>query len=698
MALDYATDDDMSEGIEDDAVAPEERIALLQQFMASPNIADMLEEDELKRIGQRVCEEYKIDCESRSDWEDKNETAFKQAMLIAEEKTYPWPNASNVKHPLLAQAAFEFNARSYPAIVQGNRVAKCNTWGDDPDGSKAARADRVSEHLSYQLLSEMDEWEEDTDRLLVMLPIAGCVFRKVWYDPALARKVSRLVTADNLVINYWARSLASAPRITERLDLYPYEIQERILSGRFKEFDYDGLPKRAGAGEGKDDKKAPDENDTDAPHRFLEQHRQLDLDGDGYPEPYIVTVHEGSQKVCRIVANYDQDSVRLNEGGGNIVAIRKRDFYIKYAFLPNPEGAFYDVGFGYLLRDILESINTTINQMIDAGKLANMQGGLVSSVLGLREKSISLKPGEWKMVNASGPINQAIMPIQYPGPNATLFSLLGFLMETGEGIAAIKDVLTGEGVGKNASPTTTLALIEQGLQVFTAIFKRVHRALKTELGIHARLNRENPDLDGYNALFDGQRPYDPVQDYAETDKDILPVSDPNVASRMQELAGAQFLLDTGLGNEMINQEELMRRVYKAANVEDVDKLIVPPPPPDPITQALTMAMAQLELEDKQADIIEKMTSAIENIAKAEAEEEGQQLGFYELFIRSLQAQAQMEQQEAMNGQAGLRGMAGQPGNAMGNAPVAGNGAGAGGTPAASASQPGIGSGTGTPPA
>jgi len=633
----------------------------IEDLMQAENIADLLNEEELSLIGSRVCDEYQIDCSTRKDWETAQGTASDLAMLIASEKTYPWPNASNVKHPMLAQAAFEFNARAYPAIVQGNRVVKCNVWGKDPDGQKANRSERVSEHLSFQCLVEMPEWEEDTDRLLVMLPIAGCVFRKIWFDPSLGRKVSRLVTADNLVVNYFARSLGDVPRATERMDLYPYEIQERILSGRFIEFEYKGLP---AGGDSDNAKETPrDDNDDQAPHRFLEQHRRLDLDQDGYAEPYIVTVHEGSEKVCRIVANYDAESVRVDQAGGNVVAIRKRDFYVKYDFLPSPDGGFYGIGFGYLLKDVLEAINTTINQMLDAGKLANMQGGLVSATLGLREKKITLQPGEWKTVNTTGPMNQAVLPIKYDGPNPVLFSLLGLLIETGEGISAIKDVLTGEGQGKNASPTTTLALIDQGLSVFTAIFKRVHRALKAELGIHARLNRENPDPVRYNALFDGEEEFDPVQDYSEADMDILPVSDPNVASRMQELAKADLLQQIGGGNPMIDQSELLRRIMEAAKIEDVDGLLVPPPEPDPFAEELMKVMALLEAEDKAAGIKEKMTRALKNVADAEAAEEGIQMDSYKLFLETLVAEMGAEQAGA-DGQGGIPGMAGQPGNEM----------------------------------
>lgn len=654
MVLDYVGSEEQD--IDEDQ---EEQGITLEELMQAENIVDILDEEEVSRIGTKAIDEYNIDVSSRADWEIANKKSMELAMLVAKEKSSPWPNAANVKHPLLAQAAFEFNARAYPAIVQGNRIAKCNTWGEDPQGTKAARSERVSEHLSFQLLSKMPEWEEDTDRLLVVLPIAGCMFRKVWYDPGLGRNVTRLVSADNLVVNYYARSMADTPRSTERMYLYPYEIQERILSGRFIDFDYADAPK----GSDSEGKQAANEDDH-APHLFLEQHRLLDLDGDGYPEPYIVTIHEGSNKVCRIVANYDEDSVRISPELQRIISIRKRDFYVKYDFLPSPDGAFYGVGFGYFLRDILASINTTINQMLDAGSLSNMQGGLVSNVTGLRERKIKLGLGEWKVMPFSGDLSKAVMPINYPGPSTVLFQLLGFLVQTGEGISAIKDVLTGEGQGKNASPTTTLALIEQGLSVFTAIFKRVHRALKAELGIHARLNRENLSAEEYNALFDGQEQYDPAQDYSEDDMDILPVSDPNVASRMQELAKAQFLLDTGMGDPNVDQVELKRRVWAAGNVEDVDKLFVQPPQPDPEEEMLKRILTELTLEEQETNIALNKSKAIKNIADAEAAEEGPQMNLYRMVLDAFK-----EEINAENGQGRLSAVEGQPGNAMGAGPT-----------------------------
>lgn len=655
-------------------------VETLQVLMDIPNIADKLDEEELGEYAQKVCREYDIDKESRreSGWEERVGKAVELAMLVAEDKNYPFERAANIKYPLLTTAALQFNARAYPAVVQSNRVVKCTTWGDDQSGAKAKRAERVSEHMSYQLLVEQPEWEEDTDRLLVMLPIVGSVFRKVYFDPSLGRNCTRLISADRLVVNYRARSIEDTPRITEELYLYPYEIQERIRDGRFIEFDYG-----AASQEGDDREAQSPDGDEDAPHLFLEQHRLLDLDGDGYPEPYIVTVHKALQKVCRIVANYTPETVTIREDG-SIGAIRKQQYYVKYQFLPSPDGGFYGWGFGWLLKDIGEAVNTTLNQMMDAGHLSTVQGGLVSAQLGIKEKQIRLKPGEWRVVNTNGPIAQAVMPINYPGPSPVHFNLLDFLLGAGKDVAAIKDVLTGE-VKTNMQPTTVMALIEQGLQVFTSIYKRVHRALKDELKLLAKLNRQNIDSERYAAFFDvaeqqgpdGQPvpPPDPKNDYNEKDMDILPVSDPNMVSRMQQLAKAEFLMQWAKENPVANQIEVNQRVLQAAQIDDFEKLIQPPPPPDPLEQimkelllknaVLDAAQKEVDIDKADAEINEKITQGLHNIAKAEGEEEGTQLNRYRAILDTYTAMRQVDQKERELGQGGLPGVEGQPADGMG---------------------------------
>lgn len=635
---------------------PEKLAALL----ASSNIVEDLDDDDIGNIAHKVIEEYDIDKNSRKEWETRNKAALDLAMMVAEGKNYPFEGASNIKFPLLTTAALQFNARAYPAIVQGNRVAKCQTWGGDPDGEKRLRADRVSEHLSYQLLSEDDEWEEDTDKLLTMLPIVGCAFRKVYRDPSIKRNATRLVTADRLVINYNARSVAAAPRLTEEMRLYPYEIQERIRSGRFIAFDYE----TAASNEGDDDKKDKiDQNDADAPHLFLEQHRLLDLDGDNYPEPYVVTLHHSSQKVCRIVANFREESVTIADDG-KVAAIRRTEYYVKYPFLPSPDGGIYGMGFGWYLKDISELINSTLNQLMDAGHLANLQGGLVSSqVSGLtgKEKAIKLKMGEFRVVN--GPVRDAMMPITFPGPNAQLFNLLGFLIETGKELASVKDVLTGD-TPATAPVGTTLAMIEQGLQVFTAIYKRVHRAIKAELGLHARLSREFADDEKYAKFFDDGQPHSMAADYDEADMDIVPVSDPTQVSRLQQVAKAQLIGQWAaepMANPVANQHMVSKRIFDAAQIENPEELINPPPQPNPEEEILKRKVAMTAIQDQEAEILVKKTQAYKNVADAEAKEAGADMQSYGMELdqinkgedRALAAQGQQADQAGAEAERGL---------------------------------------------
>lgn len=661
-------------------VSPRDR---LLAFIAAGNIAEAMQRerpDELAKLGERVVCEYDIDHDSCTQWREDNEEACRLAMLVGEQKDYPFDKAANVKYPLLTTAALQFNARAYPAIVPGDRLVKGKTFGNDPQGAKAARADRVGEFLSYQLLKEMPEWEEDTDRLLVILPIVGCAFRKTYYDPALGRKCSRLVPAERFVVNYFARSLEDTPRATEELDLYPHEIEERIRSGRFVEFDYKATAGADDDAEGQ--KQAGAGQDDDAPQRFLEQHRLYDLDEDGYAEPYICTVHKATQQVVRIVANFTPETIVADEAG-NVLSVRRQEFFTKYLFLPSPDGGFYGMGFGKLLKSISESVNTTLNEMLDAGHLSNIRGGLVSSTLGLREKSITLKMGEFRVINTTQKIGDAVMPMQFDGPSAVLFNLLGLLIEAGKEIASIKDVLTGE-QKTNMPATTTIALIEQGLQVFTSIYKRIHRALGRELEIHCRLNSEHVAPEQYAAFFDGQ-PADPKADFNIADMDVLPVTDPSAVSKMQKLAKAQFVYETAKENPLVNQEVALRRMYEAADVDDVDELIVPPPQPDPAEVAFMEAVKQLGLQEQMAKITELYTKSIKNVADAEAAEEGQQLSLYDMFLRALTSEHSMEMD--LNGQGRVPGVEGEPGNPMGTLPAQGDSAGRSAAPAGPALQP-----------
>lgn len=616
----YDDDDEFTE--ESSGEHQEHPHARLIRWIETENIAAELGDDELNRIGQQVLREFELDDESRSDWLKQNKEAFKLAMQVAEKKTHPWPGAANVIFPLMTVAAVQFAARAYPAIVSGRNVVKGGVLGSDkgepkmgedgtpavqmvpgPDGQvqpqpiwevapgeKRKRADKISDHMSWQLLHDMEDWEEDTDKLLHILPIAGCAFRKSYFDPTTGTNTSELASAENIVINYWAKSMSRAQRISEILWRYPHEIEEMVRMGIW--LDQDFL-----VSQGDDEEGKIDSEDTDAPREFIEQHRRLDLDDDGYAEPYIVTVHKSSGKVARIVARYDEDSIIMRDG--EIVRINAVQYYTKYDFLPNPEGGIYGIGFGKLLSPLNHSVNTVINQLIDAGTLANTPSGFIGRGLSMNSGAVRFKMGEFKVINSPGArIRDAIVPMQFKEPSTVLFSLLGLLIDASREVASIKDVLTGETVSANMSPTTLMGMIDQGLQVFTGIWKRVHRSLGKELNKLYRLNRVYleeetgfPNDDGWQEIS--------REDYND-DVAVYPVSDPSQVSNMQKMARAE-LLRTFVGDPLVDQMEVRRRILDAAEIPDLDDLLVEQQGPDP---AMLAMKAQMDLEQKKVQVQE----------------------------------------------------------------------------------------------
>jgi len=622
----------------------------LMQYAASDNIAETLDEDELGHLGAKVCEEYDIDVASRSDWTASNIEAMKLAKQTLEKKNYPFSGASNVKYPLITKAAIEFNSRAYPALVTQDLV-KCKVNGYDADGQKAARAERVSKTMSWQCLEEMKGWDEETDKLTMVVPIVGMAFKKTYFDKTAGRNVSELVLAEDLVFNYSAKSFDKCPRKTHLVKLYPYEIRERVLSGTFSEHEY---------GVANDNS-----NDVDAQHIFLEQHRLEDLDGDGYPEPYTVTVHKDTQKVCRIKARFMRDDI--SERDGEIIRIEPTNHFTKFGFIPNIDGSAHDIGFGTTVGPINYAVNTTLNQMIDAGHLANTNGGFVGKGLRMKGGSFRLRPGEYMPVDTTGgKIRENIVPLEFKGPSPVLFQLLGLLIEAGEDLAQIKDVLEGTSAGANQPASTTLALIEQGLKVFSGIYKRLHRSLKQEFKLIYKLNSIYMEPRKYITFLDAKVAVEVyLDDFQDEDLDISPVSDPAMVTKLQEVARAEAMLQVrGTGNW--NDGAIEMRYLEALSIPNIDELRADP---EEKKRAEMMQMMQMreEMQLKRIDVEAKMlkarSGAIKDIASAEAEEIGQQLDYYQKATDRLTVmiEAQMGGGKNGNGAGGMGGPGGQAG-------------------------------------
>ena len=573
-----------------------------ENMMGLVNIADTLDEEELKEISQQVYDGYKADLQSRRAWEEAVEGWLKMATLTREGKMYPWPKASNVKYPIVATAAMQFSARAYPTLIPSDgQVVRCKVIGKDETGEKAKRAERISKFMSWQLISDMPSWEDDMDKLLIVLPVIGCAFKKTYYDKSQDKNVSKLVMPQDLIINYWAKTLPSCERVTERMELSARLVKERQLEGIFREVDM-GKPQihaTQGARPRREDLIQPPIEDSTTPYTILEQHTFLDLDDDGYSEPYIVTFEEQSKEILRITCRYDKDDVKTN-AKGKITSIEPTHYYTKYGFIPNPDGGFYDVGFGLLLGPINESVNSIINQLIDSGTLSNLQSGFIGKGLRIKMGDTKFSPGEWKAVNATGDdLHKQIMPLPVREPSGTLFKLLELLIQSSKELASISEIFVGKMPGQNTPATTTMATIEQGMKVFTAIYKRVYRSLTEELYKLFELNEKYLDPNTESAVLD--EPVNPG-DFDDENYDVCPSADPAATSKQEKLAKAQGLMEIGGQLGTLDKLKITERILDAMEEPNWKELMIQGgPPPDPKMAAL-QAKAQIDQQKAQMDM------------------------------------------------------------------------------------------------
>jgi len=585
----------------------------INELVYEPNIANLLSKDDLETIGVQVVRDFDNDLMSRSSWEKRTEASLKLALQVTENKNFPWANASNVKFPLITIAALQYHARSYPVLIDNDLPVKCRVVGEDKDGLRTLRASRVEQHMSYQLLEEDEDWESEMDKVLITQPIIGCAFKKTYFDPIRKHNISENVLAKDLVVNYWTKSLETASRITHVLQMSKNEIYERTARGLWLEGVSEGRNQQYSSvamGNGLQtlqDKaqglQPPEPNDSSTPIEMLEQHCHIDFDGDGYAEPYIVYVRRDNKKVARIVARYTQKDIEVNESGV-ILSIKAEQYFTKYPFIPSPDGGFYDLGFGVLLGPLNESINTIINQLVDAGTMANTAGGFLSRGIKLRGGNYTFNPMEWKHVDTTGDdLRKGIVPLPVREPSQVMFTLLNLLINYGERIGGSVDILSGQNPGQNTPAETTRTMAEQGMKVFNGIFKRTHRSLKQEFRKLYRLNQifvnENtPYVSGANGTGMVL-----ASDYEGPVTDVMPTSDPSVTSDAQRINQASAIAARVAATPgLYNRYEAEYTFLKAMRVTNIDKLLPDPSgpnaiqaPPNPKVQ-----IEQMKIQAKQA--------------------------------------------------------------------------------------------------
>ena len=587
----------------------------LRGIIESKNIAKDLEKEQLHTIGADALEGYLQDVESRKAWEMAMEEWTKLATQHREDKTYPWPKASNVKYPLLTTAAMQFAARSYPSLLPSDgKIVKSTVIGKDPDGSKYAQADRVSMYMSYQLMHEMVGWEEGMDKLLIMLPVVGTIFKKTYWDSITKKVKSDVILPKNLVVNYWAKSLKEAERVSQVIEISPRILKERQLAEVFLDVDLGSVPtpeNKSGA--------AVPPNDKTTPYTIIEQHTYLDLDGDDYPEPYIVTFHLESGKVLRIAARFDENTITHDDAGKKVIKIEPIEYFTKFGFIPNPDGSFYDLGFGVLLGPINEAVNSLINQLIDSGTLNNLQSGFLGKGLKVRLGETKFMPGEWKAVNSTGSdLKQQIVPLPSKEPSNVLFQLMGSMITSGKELASVAEIFVGKMPGQNTPATTTMATIDQGMKVFTAVYKRLYRALGEEF----------QKLFALNAAYLNPNTYQEVinitigpADFSQTQYKICPGADPSAISQTEKLIKAQGLQEM-LPMGVLDPVKVALRMLEAQEQTNIQDLLNPqvaqtgqlPQRPDPKlqeSQAKVQAIQQVS-QIKQQEAAVKMQMEQQN--------------------------------------------------------------------------------------
>ena len=579
----------------------------LEDLIVCPNIAELLHEDDLYKIGHDVHEEFTADLLSRSAWEKRTEESMKLALQVAEAKSFPWPNASNVKFPLITIAALQYHARAYPVLISGDTPVHCRVIGDDPDGMKERRAERIENHMSYQILEVAEDWEEDTDRVLITQPIVGCAFKKTYYHPTKRRPQSDYILARDLVVNYWTKSLDQAPRVTHVQYMTKNEIYERVARGLFCEMTevtpvsipQSNLQLTQNKAQGME---APQSSDSSTPYEILETHKFIDFDKDGYAEPYIVWVRRDTKQVLRIVARFFDQSIERNDSG-KILSIKAEQYFTKYPFIPSPDGGFYDLGFGVLLGPLNQSIDTIINQLVDAGTMSNTAGGFLSRGIKMRGGNYNFAPLEWKHVDSTGDdLRKGIVPLPVREPSQVLFTLLGMLINYGERIGGSVDILVGQNPGQNTAAETTRTMAEQGMKIFSGIFKRTYRSLKQEFRKLYRLNQlyleDEVDFQSDKGEFNIS-----ADDYNGPVSDISPSADPNIISDSQKMQQAQAILQLATTTPGVNIRQAQIMYAKAWKVAELESLLPDPKGPNAIKPPVPekLQVEQMKSQIKQAD-------------------------------------------------------------------------------------------------
>ena len=545
------------------------------------NLAESLDDNTLQEIASELMGKYEEDKDSRKDWEDSYRKGLDLLGLKYDERSQPFQGASGVTHPMLSESVTQFQAQAYKELLPSGGPVNTQILGKITQ-QKEEQAQRIKEFMNYQILHVMEEYDPELDQMLFYLPLSGSAFKKIYYDESLERAVSKFVSSDDLYVSYMATDLFSCERITHTIKKTENDILKLQVAGFYRDVDIKPYTDTDETKAKEDQVSGVKKSYQQDEYQLLEIHTDLNIEGidsdDGIRVPYIVTIDEGSGEVLSIYRNYEEDDPKK----------KKKQYFTHYKFLPGL--GFYGLGLVHMLGGLSRTATSALRQLIDAGTLSNLPAGFKARGLRIRDDDNPIQPGEFRDVDApSGDLRAGLLPLPYKGADPTLFQLLGFVVEAGTRFAAVADQKIGDTVAANAPVGTTMALIERGMRVMSAIHKRLHYAQKIEFNLLAKIFAESlPDRYPYE-LPSNAIPSIKVQDFSD-EIDIIPVSDPNIFSMAQRVTLAQTQLQLAqAAPQMHNMYEAYRRMYQALNVKDIDTILPAPQTPKPVDAGIENA-------------------------------------------------------------------------------------------------------------
>jgi len=553
------------------------------------NLAEFLDDNVLDPLASELMDKYKDYKQSRQEWVESYKEGLNLLGFKYVTRTEPFRGASSVTHPVLAEAVTQFQAQAYKELLPAEGPVRTQILGN-VDVPKEEQSKRVKDFMNYQIMDQMKEYEPEFDQMLFYLPLSGSTFKKVYYDDLLGRAVSKFVPAEDLVVPYSATSLEDAEAVIHVLRISQNDLRKQQINGFYRDIDLGEPPLQEDQLKQKElELEGIKQNGTEDMYTILEMHVNIDLDGyedvnpeDGEPTgiklPYIVTVDEANGKVLSIRRNYGEtDPLK-----------RKKDYFVHFKFLPGL--GFYGLGLIHMIGGLSRTATVALRQLLDAGTLANLPAGFKTRGVRMRDDAQPLQPGEFRDVDVpGGNIKDQFMQLPFKGPDQTLLSLMGIVVQGAQRFASIADAQVGD-MNQQAAVGTTVALLERGSRVMSAIHKRLYVGLKTEFKLLAEVFKTYlPPVYPYDVP--GARREIKVQDFDDR-IDILPVADPNIYSQTQRISMAQMQLQLAQSNpKMHNLYQAYRSMYEAVGVKNINALLPPPQPPQPMDPSLEHILA-----------------------------------------------------------------------------------------------------------